>query len=101
VFVGKGFVSRPRYQNGMVTVEHVTRLNERRDRTSSELFPETELESIRSVVEAVPETVFQNMTERTEVGEFDAEIASGLPQYEYEYEYEGESTGDFNPRYEL
>jgi len=81
----------------MVVIEEVTRLSERRTQTSSEAFPDELLASIRSAVEAVPTSVFDGSTKHTEVGEFDAAIANGLPQYEYE----GDAAGGFNPNCKL
>ena len=68
----------------MVVVEHITRLSERRDQTSSETFPESTLRSIRSAVEAVPTTVFEDTTKHEEVTAFDSTIAGELSEYEYE-----------------
>jgi len=81
----------------MVVIEDVTRLSDRRKQTSSEAFPSDALESIRSAVEAVPESVFEDTTKHTEIGEFDAQIADHLPRYEYE----GSRAGGYNPNCKL
>ncbi len=81
----------------MVVVEEVTKLSERRTQTSSEVFPDDSLASIREAVEAVPASVFDGSTKHTEVGGFDAAIADRLSQYEYE----GNAAGGFNPNCKL
>jgi hypothetical protein len=81
----------------MVAIEHVTRLSERRTQITSEPFPSDALTSIRSAVEAVPTSVFDDSTKHTEIGGFDAAIADGLPQYEYE----GDAAGGYNPHCKL
>lgn len=81
----------------MVAIEHVTRLSERRNQTSSETFPDAALESIRSAVEAVTPSVFEDTTKHIEVNAFDAAIADELPQYEYE----GDATDGYNPNCKL
>jgi len=81
----------------MVVVEEGTKLSERRTQTSSEVFPDDSLASIREAVEAVPASVFDGSTKHTEVGGFDAAIADRLSQYEYE----GNAAGGFNPNCKL
>ena len=81
----------------MVVVEEVTKLSERRTQTSSEVFPDDALASIRAAVEAVPASVFDGSTKHTEVGGFDATIADKLSQYEYE----GDAAGGYNPNCKL
>lgn len=68
----------------MVVIEDVARLSDRREQPASEAFPSDALEAIRPAVEAVPESVFKDTTKHTEIGEFDAQIADRLPEYEYE-----------------
>lgn len=81
----------------MVVVEHVTRLSDRRSQTSSETFPDDTLEAIRSAVEAVSTSVFEDTAKHKEIGEFDASIADALPRYEYE----GDAAGGYNPNCKL
>ncbi|SDN06604.1 hypothetical protein SAMN04487949_3239 [Halogranum gelatinilyticum] len=81
----------------MVVVEHVTRLSDRRSQTSSETFPDDTLEAIRSAVEAVSTSVFEDTAKHKEIGAFDASIADALPQYEYE----GDAAGGYNPNCKL
>ncbi|MFC4248066.1 hypothetical protein ACFOZ7_14135 [Natribaculum luteum] len=81
----------------MVVVEQVIRLSERRTQTTSEMFPDDALASIRSAVEAVPTSVFDGSAKHTEIGAFDAAIADCLPQYEYE----GDAAGGYNPNCKL
>jgi hypothetical protein len=81
----------------MVVVEEVTKLSERRTRTSSEAFPDESLASIQTAVEAVPTSAFDRSAKHTEVGAFDAAIADGLSQYEYE----GDATGGSSPNCKL
>lgn len=77
----------------MVTVENVSCLSDRREQTTSETFPSDTLETIRSAVEAVPKSVFEEPIGQREIGAFDASVADELPQYEYE----GRAVGGYNP----
>lgn len=81
----------------MVVVENVTWLSERRKQTSSAAFPGDILESIRSAVEQVPESIFEDATKHKEIGAFDALIAESHPSYEYE----GRASGGYNPNCKL
>jgi len=73
----------------MVVVEETTRLSERRTQTKSAVFPDGTLRSIRSAVEAVSASVFEDTTKRDEITAFDDGIADELPQYEYEKDATG------------
>ena len=81
----------------MVIVEHVTRQSDQRSQTSSETFPDNALGAIRSAVEAVSTSVFEDTTNHKEIGAFDASIADALPRYEYE----GDAAGGYNPNCKL
>lgn len=52
-------------------------------------FPETELVKIKSAIEQVPATVFEDSAAGDEVNLLDMSMADRLPEYEYEGPYEG------------